>query len=383
MKMNAQRGAAALPITLMLAFAVLLAVAFANRSVLLQVRSSVHQLHAAQAHEAAQAGLAWTLAQLNRTDPIDDNCQPSHAASATPWREQARLGPLQASCVAEGAGWACHCPRAGEPRSVQQATSPAFRIQLVPEPGQPERWQLNATGHGVESRRPAQLHLTIGRLPGLDTSPSAALSVRGNASFAGDIKLTHTDAASGGMTLLAGGTVQGPGLQAISAPGTPSRASIVNEHAALAGLTAQGLHASVFRMDHRTWREQPAIVILNCHSACDAALAEAARHHTMIALEGGLHLDTPLTIGSTERPVLLVVDGPVELNAAATLHALVYTRHSQWTGRAGATVRGAVIAEHDLHITGSITIHHDAAVLHALRERSGTYAPRVGSWRDL
>lgn len=380
--MNAQRGAAALPITLILAFAVLLAVAFGNRSVLLQVRSSVHQLHAAQAHEAAQAGLAWTLAQLNRAIPIGEDCRPTQSASAMPWHEQARLGPLQASCVADGDSWACHCPPSGEPRSVDTA-SPAFRIQLTPDPAQPERWQLSATGHGIETGRPVRLHLSIGRLPGLDTMPAAALSVRGNASFAGDINLTHTDAVSGGVTLHAGGSLQGPGLHAISTPGTPSRVSILSEHTALAGLTAQGLHASVFRMDRTTWREQPGAVTLNCHSACDAALAEAARRHTMIALDGGLHLDTPLTVGSPLRPVLLVVDGPVHLNAAIAVHGLVYARHAQWTDSAGANVRGAVIAENDLHATGATTIHHDAAVLQALLQRSGTYAPVSGSWRDL
>lgn len=381
--MKAQRGAAALPITLMLAFAVLLAVAFANRSVLLQVRSSVHQLHTAQANEAAQAGLAWTLAQLNRTTPIGEDCRPTQAASATPWHAQARLGPLQASCVAEGDGWACHCPRSGEPRSVQPATSPAFRIQLTADPTRPERWQLSATGHGIEAARTIQLRMDIGRLPGLDTVPAAALAVRGNASFSGDFTLIHTDAASGGVTLHTGAGVQGSTLRAISTPGTPSRASILSHQAALAGLTAQGLHASVFRMDRTTWREQPGATTINCHSACDAALTDAARHHTLIALDGGLRLSTPLTLGTPQHPVVLVVDGPVELHAAALIHGVIYTRDASWIDSAGATLRGAVIAENDLQAQGPTTIHHDIAVLQTLQRRSGTYAPVAGSWRDL
>jgi hypothetical protein len=381
--MNTQRGAAALPITLMLAFAVLLAVAFANRSVLLQVRSSVHQLHTAQAHEAAQAGLAWTLAQLNRATPIGEDCRPTQAASAAPWHEQARLGPMQASCVAEGDGWVCHCPLSGEARSVRQAASSAFRIELSANPAHPERWHLRATGQGIEAGRSITLRMEIGRLPSLDTVPAAALAVRGNASFAGDFTLTHTDAASGGITLHAGGTVQGPSLRTLSTPGTPSRASILSDHAPLAGLTAQGLHASVFRMDHMHWREQPGAITVDCRSACDAALASAARQHTLIALDGGLRLDTPLTLGSPQRPVVLVVDGPVELHAAATVHGLVYTRNPQWTDSVGATVRGAVIAENDLNASGPTAIHHDAAMLQALQQRGGTYAPVAGSWRDL
>lgn len=379
----AQRGAAALPVTLMLAFAVLLAVAFANRSVLLQVRSSVHQLHTAQAQEAAEAGLAWALAQLNRTTPIGEDCRAADAASGTAWHDEVRLGPLQVSCVAEGTGWACHCPRSGDPRSLQQASAPAFRVQLTADPAQPERWQLASIGQGTETSRSVELRQSIGRVPALDTLPAAALAVRGSASFTGDFTLTHTDAASGGVALHAGGSVQGAGLRAISTPGTPSRVSVLSHERGLASLSAQGLHASVFRMSPTQLREQPSATTLSCHTACDAALAESARQHTLIALDGGLRLDTPLTLGSPERPVLLVVDGPVELSAALTLHGLVYLRHPQWTDTVGATVRGAVIAEGDLQAQGPTAIHHDAALLQTLQKRSGTFAPVAGSWRDL
>lgn len=381
--MKAQHGAAALPMTLMLAFAILLAVAFANRSVLLQVSSSVHQLHTAQAREAAQAGLAWTLAQLNRSEPTGEDCRATDSPSAITWHAQARLGPVQASCVADGDGWSCHCPRTGDARSVQSAAAPAFLLQLSADPAHPDRWRVSATGQGLEAGRTIALQLDIGRLPGLDTLPAAALTVRGHAGFGGDITITHTNPASSGVTLLVGGQVQGAMPQVISTPGTPARASIASHDDALAALSAPGLHASVFRMGHTAWREQPGVVTVDCHAACDAALAEAARRHTSIALEGGLRLSTPITLGSPQRPVLLVVDGPVELHAVATLHGLAYLRHEQWTDHAGATVHGAVIAENDLQAQGPTRVHHDIAVLQALQQRSGTYAPFAGSWRDL
>ncbi len=373
-----QRGAAALPITLMLAIAVLLAVAFANRSVVLQVRTSIHQLHTAQAQEAAQAALAWTLAQLNRQTPLDESCQA--ASGAEPWHVRVQEGPLQASCVAQGDGWSCHCPRDGEPRATEGT---AFRIQLTPDETQPDRWQLTSTGHGSAPGRGVTLRTAIGRLPALATQPAAALTVRGAARFDGQVTLTNTDPAGSGVTLHAGGNVHGPELRAISMAGTPAAASILGDEPALADASATGLHASVFRMDRSAWREQPGTAVVDCRSPCDEALAAAARQHTMIVVDGGLRLTTALAVGTAGHPVVLVVEGPVALDAAATIHGLLYLRDTRWHDALGTTVRGAVIAESGLHLQGTATFHHDADVLRALQRRSGTYAPVAGSWRDL
>jgi hypothetical protein len=378
--MKTQRGAAALPITLMLAFVLLMGVAFANRSVLFEVRSAINEVQAAQAHEAAQAGLNWALAQLNRSSPIGDDCRATESATATPWHEQALRGVVHASCTAQGSAWACHCPISGDAASVAAATSPAFSLQLSPDAGE---WQLSVTGHSGRPGPAARLQMRIGRLPALDTLPAAALTVRGATHIGAGLALHHTAPASGGVTLQAGGAVDAVDLRLASTPGTPSQTSVVSLDTALASLTPQGLHASVFRLERQAWREQPAVHELGCAFACDTALRTAALQHTLLSVTGGLRLDTPVTLGTPERPVLLVVDGPVIFNASVVIYGLVYTRHSGWTDTGGARIHGAVIAENDLHTQGSTQIHHDAAVLQALQERSGTFAPVAGSWRDL
>lgn len=385
--MNAQRGAAALPITLMLAFALLLAVGFANRSMLFEVRTSINQMHAAQAQEAAQAGLEWALAQLNRTMPLDDACEPTDAGTArAPWRERVTLGPVQASCVASDRGWSCHCPTSGEPRPVEDATNVAFTLRLTPDALVREQLHVTAIGHSGHRGPSSRLQIQVGLLPGLDTLPAAALTVRGQARFeGGPLVVSHTDPSAGGLTVQAGGAIEGASISLASTPGTPTGASALSGDAALAGLSAQALHASLFRMDRSSWRTQPSVQLLNCASACDAALVEAVAHQgrSLFVLDGGFRLDAATTLGSAEHPVLLVVDGPVELHARTVIHGLVYARHSRWVDDAGAIIHGAVIAENDLHAQGLTQIHHDAAVLRALQQHTGTYAPIAGSWRDL
>lgn len=380
----ATRGVAALPVTLMLSFVALLAVAYSQRGVLFDIQAATNLTRATQAHEAAQAGLAWALARLNQPAALDEDCLASEATTARPWSERLAPGPLHASCSADGAGWSCHCPASGDARRVDTADAPSFSVVLSPLAGAAPRWQLSATGHSGHGGPPARVHQQLGRLPALDTLPAAAVTVRGQARFeSGPVQVEHSDAGGSGLTIHSGGALFGPALVVVGTPGTPAAASLLADDTALAELSAAALHASLFRLDDAAWRAQPGAATVDCTSACDTALHDAARHHTLIRLSGGLRLHTALAMGTPERPVLMVVEGPVELQAAVRIHGLVYTRHARWTDIAGSSVQGAVVADGDLHMEGPTRIRHDLPVLLALHLHAGTFAPLLGSWRDL
>ena len=372
-----QRGASTIAVTLLLSFVALLSVAFVNRSVLFDAKTSVNQYRSAQAREAAEAGLAWALAQLNTSLPIGDDCRPSGNASDLPFRERS-VAAQRASCSARDGAWACHCGASNEPAD-RDALS--FDIQLA-ETATPGVLQLNA--HGTASGSRSQLQVRLGRVPGLDTVPAAALTVRGSAAFgSGAFGVHHTDPASGGLTLHSGAALPSLPLHLRSTPGTPALASVMADDPALATLTPQGLFASLFRMDKSSWRNQPMVLELDCSQACDGSLTEAGARHQLLWLRGGLRLDTPVTLGTAQRPVLLVVDGPVELHGGAIIHGLVYATHTSWVDTAGATLHGAVVLEGSLQASGNTQIHHHLAVLQALQQHTGSYARVAHSWRDF
>jgi Tfp pilus assembly protein PilX len=374
---TSQRGASTIAVALLLSFAALLSVAFANRSVLLDAKTSANQYRAAQAREAAEAGLAWALAQMNHSTPIGDDCRPSGNTSDLPFREHS-VAALRASCEARDSDWSCRC---GAPIETSEDTSHSFSIQLA-ETDTPGVLQLNARGTASNAR--SQLQVRLGRLPGLDSLPAAALTVRGAANFgSGAFGVHHTDPASGGLTVHSGAALPTLPLYLRSTPGTPASASVLASDSALAALTAQGLFASLFRMDKTHWRTQPMVREIECSNACDSPLAEASSRHQLMWLRGGLRLDTPVTLGTPQRPVLLVVDGPVELNGNAVIHGLVYASQSSWTDTAGAAIHGAVVFEDALQASGSTQVHHHLAVLQALHQRTGSYARVANSWRDF
>ena len=374
---TSQHGASTIALALLLSFVALLSVVFTHRSVVFEARSSLNQYRAAQAREAAEAGLAWALAQLNNSTPIGDDCRPSPDAAATAFRERS-VAAMRATCSADDSAWSCRCAGSGEPDGN---TSLAFAIHLA-ETDFPGVLHLQARGLASGSR--SQMQVRLGRLPGLDTLPAAALTVRGPATFGGGaFGVHHTDPASGGLTLHSGAATPSLPLQLSSTPGTPVSTSVLDSDPALAALTPAGLFASLFRMDQASWRAQPMVHELDCSQACDGTLAEAATRHQLLWLRGGLRLDTPLTLGTAQRPVLLVADGPIELNGSAVIHGLVYGTHASWADAAGTTILGAVVLEGALQASGSTQIHHHLAVLQALRQHTGSYARVAGSWRDF
>ena len=375
--LSSQRGASTIAVTLLLSFAALLSVVFANRSVLLDAKTSVNQYHAAQAREAAEAGLAWALAQLNNSTPIGDDCRPSGNASDLPFRERS-VAAMRASCTAHDGDWSCNCSASSEPSGDASHT---FGIQFA-ETDTPGVLLLNARGAVGSSR--SQLQVRLGRLPGLDTVPAAALTVRGPVSFgAGAFGIHHTDPVSGGLTLHSGAPLPSLPLHLSSTPGTPASVSVLADDPALAALTPQGLFASLFRMDKASWRTQPMVHELDCNQACDSPLAEASTRYQLLWLRGGLRLDTGVSLGTPQRPVVLVVDGPIELNGSAVIHGLIYATHASWVDTAGAAIHGAVVLENALQASGNTQIHHHLAALQALHQHTGSYARVANSWRDF
>jgi Tfp pilus assembly protein PilX len=407
-----QRGGTTLVVTLVLTLVLWLAVAAAHRGLLFEHKTSVNQYKSAQAFEAAEAGLEWAIAQLNSNAPIGTHCQASGNAGDTSFKQR-YLGEsdddgaftpridagsgttLQAACVKGSSAWSCSCPASGTPSlpeaSSGHAVSFAIRFTAGDEPGVLQLSSRGCSGGNAlclasDSTADARalMQVAVARIPGLDSEPAAALTVRGAMHATSALTIQHINAASGGMTVHSGGAIDAPNLQLVSAPGAPAAASTFDHDAALSALSAPGLFASLFRMDKSHWKSQPVVKRIDCRSACDRALSSAIENGgTLVWLDGGLQLDTALTLGSPQRPVLLVADGPVRLNAAAIVHGLVYSTSPDWTDTAGATVQGAVVIEGDMQGHGNTQIRHDAAVLKQLHRHSGTFARVPGSWRDF
>lgn len=410
-----QRGAAALVVTLLLFFVLALVLAFANRHLVFEQRTATNQVRAAVAFEAAQAGVEWGLAMLNSHQRISSYCLPDNSSGTTLWRERhlhynastrlqhSNVG-LTAACLREGSQWRCHCPALGA-ASVLAAQNdepvPGFVVQLLEttSPGQihlhakgcqsagPDCWDMNGEAPAGQAQAHQRVHLAL--VGGLRTPPAAPLTARGNISGQA-LGAYHLDAASGGVALHAGGSVQITAPQLSSVAGGSTSQAIAAMDADLAGLTPDALFAAVWGMGPTRWAAQTSVQHLICGNGvdCSTALqtAIAQRGNRLIWVAGDMLLDassSPLQLGSLEKPLLLVVQGQLLLRGAVQIVGGVYANELHWQqASSNAWLQGAAWSAGDVVTTGSPQFVRDSAVLNRLRWNTGSWAALPGGWSD-
>lgn len=105
--------------------------AASHRAAVSDLRAAAHHLRAAEAFEAAQGGLDFTLALLH-AGPLDAACQPA-SAPARSLAERIDLGPVDLACQRQQVGWACHCPPAGRDAAAMPPApgAPGFRVEAT------------------------------------------------------------------------------------------------------------------------------------------------------------------------------------------------------------------------------------------------------------
>ena len=348
-----QRGAAALIVTLMLFLAMALAALALGRHLVFGHRASANQARATQAFEAAEAGLEWAQAQLNSTQRIGADCQPSADPAATTFSERylgidrgtgvVAASALRQSCVRTASGWSCSCPAAGPAVLVApggNVVAPAFSLQFQP-----------ATRAGAL------------RVSATGCTSLAGACVPGSA--------TATDATARTETTLA----LFAGLR------TPPTAVLTTRDAL--SQTGDQFFAATFGIDKARWKNQSVVARISCGADCSRAVADAvAAGSALIWIEGDLTLVGPVTLGSVAQPVVIVASGAARIDGAATITGALYAASITLSG-AGTAVQGAVLNEGAYAGPASPDFRLDADVLAALTHQTGSFTRVSGSWRDF
>ena len=414
-----QRGVATLVFTMLLSFTMILVAGFVSRNLVFEHRMSVNQYRSTQAFEAAEAGLEWALAQLNNSQRVGSDCAPVTDVAAISFRERylnfshsdSMLAPrtwlnagvtraLQPGCVRSAAGWSCSCPSQGPPELSTVATAgplPAFSLQFMTA-SKPGIVRVVATGCSSfagpcqpgSTTRPdaiARVEVSLGLLGGVRVPPIAALTARGAVTTdAASLGAHNTDPRTG-VAIHGGADVSASRAHVTTPAAAPVASGVIANDTALAALSADQFFVSYFGLDKTRWQAQPVVKRIECSGDCGAALIQAiatASGSSLLWIDGDLELRGPVSLGSQEHPVVIVVNGSAQLRGAVAMHGVFYASSIEWNDASGgASVHGATISESTYRGNGAPDLHYDTQVLGALNGFAGSFARVSGSWRDF
>lgn len=415
-----QRGAATIVIVMALFLVMALLAAYANRSLLFEQRMASSYARASLSQEAAEAGVEWTLAQLNSTG-LDAACMPVatdgkrfvdrylvvNAAdrSISPATSDSKFVADCARDVGNG-GWACRCPAvdaayASPPVIGGDDLTPSFGVRMDPaDRGGTVMLKVLGCTSSVVSNCSAtmaevsknQLALTslsvrLALVSAVRTPPAAPLIVKGGIRSTGaGLGLHNSDARSAGQLASMGGDWVGMVDSRLeSVPGTASSLMVGRNDGVLGKVDTD-----VFKMFMGTslarYPQHPALRTVTCGGDCSEAIDEAYKAGQRILwVDGNLALASNKVLGTLADPLLIVAKGDVALAGPLQINGMLVANGAlRWDNDSGmpSVVNGIVLVGAGMETVGRMDIVYQQAVADQLRNRMGSYVRIPGGWLD-
>ncbi len=406
-----ERGAASLLVIVVLLSVMAVAAVFTSRNLVVEQKTSANQYRATLALQAAEAGLEWVTAMINKPEKVGASCQTSTAVADKRFRQKylasdpdtGALTPLAnvviAACVANqnGNGWVCSCPPPGTAPSPA-ATAPSSGFQ----PSFAVRFETSATAgttrvvaFGCTSPinsdtcsgdAAARVSIALGPVSGLATPPAAPLTARGTVNIGNAaLGVINGDPTANGITINAGMGINAPNVRVTTVPGTPPASTLVGNDASLRETTEGQLFSTFFGMTKETYKTLPSVKQINCPCTEVTVKAQLDAGVRQLWLNGSLVMNANMTLGSVDDPLILVVDGPIEMRGDLNVYGLIYSTAITWdnTGGGSALLRGGAISEGNYTGNGTPDYYYDTNVLKKLHLQANSYGRIPGSWRDF
>jgi len=316
------------------------------------------------------------------------------------WRNAGVTQALQPGCVRSTTGWTCSCPSQGlaELGTAETAAPlPAFSLQFMAA-GQPGIVRVVATGCSSfagpckpgSTTRPdatARVEVSLGLLGGVRVPPIAALTTRGAVSIDAAALGAHNSDSLTGVAIHAGADITASRVHITTPAGAPVASGVIANDTTLAALSADQFFVSYFGLDKTRWQAQPVVKRIECSGDCGAALTrqiDSTSGNSLIWIDSDLELRGPLTLGSQQHPVGIVVNGSAQLHGAVVMHGVFYAASIEWNDTTGsASVHGATISQGAYRGNGAPNLYYDTLVLGPLNGFAGSFARVSGSWRDF
>ncbi|HEV6967079.1 PilX N-terminal domain-containing pilus assembly protein [Roseateles sp.] len=426
-KARPQRGAATLVVVMVLFLVMALLAAYGNRSLLFEQRIASSYLRASLSQEAAEAGIEWTLAQLNGAG-IDANCKPVSSGGQRFADRYLNIDPADRTITSRTAvsaylldcardltqdGWACRCPAADAaatpatalPAGAELPSSFSVDFAKGPRNGTLQLLVLGCTDSVIDNCKNSdtsavsqaqlgrtRLKTTIALVSAVRSPPASPLVVKGSISSSGaGLGLHNTDPRSNGLLVAMGGSTAWPGRvddRLESVPGT-SLDQVVGQDARLADVntTTDDLFRMYLGATVQRYPSLPALRKLACSGDCSADIQAAYdAGQRVLWVNGPLTISSNPTLASITDPLLLIATGDVTLTGGLQLNGMLVTPGNlTWTNGTAlpSLINGMVLVGGNVQTGGAVDIVYQQTVADELRNRTGGFVRVPGSWNTF
>jgi hypothetical protein len=389
-----QRGAAALPITVLLLFVAALVLIAVSKTTLMEQRISGNEIRARQALQGAQAGVSHAAAYM-KVGGIDHNSN-SAADAITP------LGLTQ-----EASYQVYYCdPNVNLP--VDACDNASSRTNCADGFTDVEGFSsplVLACGWSDDGLAMQPVVVSISRASTLADTPKNPVISKGGINVQGSATITNyfsnltiwtgdpfSGVGNSGKTFVRNPKVPPPDMDAIP-PDRPTACKesndyicltdktnrgpdIIDSDLTLANLSDEEMFERFFGQDFATYRDD--IATRSIAANLVSTLAGVAGESIVITgASSGVGLPS---MGTRDSPVVVIIEGDLNQTGNTTIYGVVYVM-GDMSGSGNFTVYGNVSVEGNVASTGSLDIIFDPfAISHS--RKLGKPGLLSGSWRD-
>lgn len=247
--------------------------------------------------------------------------------------------------------------------------------------------KITAVGSSADNSASREIRELVKYKPILTSFNNFALTVIGNLTLGGstEIQNTQTD-----TTVLAGGSVNISGsATTTTSSGTSSTSSVINSDitqndTALASTTPTSFFIDHFGVPADTIKSNSDYYYEN-NSSTNYNTQLSGKTGVLIWIEqtgGTATIDSSAVVGSAASPVILIVNGDLRIQGGAQIDGYVYVTGSLQTAGT-ATVSGGIAVGGNVVDSGNFTMIFDSTILSNLQQQMGSYAKVSGSWNDI
>lgn len=391
-----QRGAATILVAIILLFAMTMSAFFTHKTLVADREDATNVYTLARAQMGADAGLHLAIAAMQDNASRQQILERNADGIVTGFKATSFTSPSTAPNQGSTSLW--YTPAVG---NLPGNTTFSVRLADRGNPGEEfskilidvrgcwdEEGSTNPDCSTCSAACPvtARASQTIAFQGALAGMPSAALTAKGDVNLGSNaITITNTDPATNGITVHAGGDINPHSANNLETlPGTPPEASLAANDGELSSIAADDYFTRFFGMDKATFKAGASEVI-SCSRVCNNRVD--GKTGSVLWADPGADafvINSNTVVGSPENPVILIVDGPLELRGNSTIYGVVYSTSILWDNTGGGTSRiyGSAIAEGDFQATGTPNPTYDSDIMKKLATQIGSYIPVTGTWCD-